>query len=239
MDARQRRIATELLATFRAPTEPSTCAFLGQEWDVLPTVVAPDQVVSAALYAEWLRYPIGGSFCEVGCGSGIYTVLAAQRGCQRVVGIDINPAAVQNTALNAERHGVGARVDARLGSMFEPLAGDERFDVIFWNSAHLEVDPDFESTDVVDFIVFDPGFDNHDAYFRDARRHLADRGRLFIGWTDLGDEKRLEALASKHRFALRPRRRSTSVTPQGPMEFRLLEFLDEGQEERTERGQGY
>ncbi|MCA1674388.1 MAG: 50S ribosomal protein L11 methyltransferase, partial [Actinobacteria bacterium] len=43
---------------------------------------------------------------EMGCGAGVAWVLAAQHGCDRVVALDINPAAVENTRRNAARYGV-------------------------------------------------------------------------------------------------------------------------------------
>ena len=43
---------------------------------------------------------------DVGCGSGILSVAAAKLGAKRVVGIDVDPAALRATEENAERNGV-------------------------------------------------------------------------------------------------------------------------------------
>ncbi len=49
---------------------------------------------------------------DVGCGSGILAIAAARLGVARVRALDVDPDAVAATEANAERNGVGARVDA-------------------------------------------------------------------------------------------------------------------------------
>src|SRR5258708_4543095 len=71
---------------------------------VQPSVFHPKYFGSSAILGRFvaglsLR---GKSFLDVGCGSGIVTLCAARTGAQ-VTAVDINPAAVQCTAGNAER----------------------------------------------------------------------------------------------------------------------------------------
>lgn len=56
------------------------------------------------------------------------------RGASKVYAVDIMPQAVALTRRNAKRDGVGSRIEAFTGSLFEPLPG-VRSDVI------VDVDP--------------------------------------------------------------------------------------------------
>jgi len=68
---------------------------------------------------------------DMGCGTGILAILAAQKGATDVSGIDIDEWAFENTMENAERNGVGfikgAKGDASL------LVGDENYDLFIAN----------------------------------------------------------------------------------------------------------
>lgn len=85
--------------------------------------------------------PSGGgpSVLDVGCGSGVLAVAAAVLGAERVVAVDVSPAAVDATSANAARNRVGARIDARLVAGeddADPLAGvpgDAPFDLVVAN----------------------------------------------------------------------------------------------------------
>jgi ribosomal protein L11 methyltransferase len=52
----------------------------------------------------------GTTVLDVGCGSGVLSVVACVLGASSAVGIDIAPAAVAVTQANAAANGVGARV---------------------------------------------------------------------------------------------------------------------------------
>ena len=81
------------------------------------------------LCLEWLarHRPAGGSVLDYGCGSGILAIAAAKFGAARVVGVDIDPAAVEATRANAAENGVEVEAGPP-----EAAAG-ERFDVVIAN----------------------------------------------------------------------------------------------------------
>jgi ribosomal protein L11 methyltransferase len=56
----------------------------------------------------------GRSVIDYGCGSGILAVAALKLGAESVVGIDIDPQAVQATGDNARRNGVEGRIEVYL-----------------------------------------------------------------------------------------------------------------------------
>jgi methylase of polypeptide subunit release factors len=71
---------------------------------------------------------------DVGTGSGAQALLAASH-AEHVVATDVNPRALAYTQLNAALNGL-TNVDCRLGSLFEPVAG-ERFDLITCNAPYV------------------------------------------------------------------------------------------------------
>ncbi|MCP5025508.1 MAG: 50S ribosomal protein L11 methyltransferase [Actinomycetia bacterium] len=79
---------------------------------------------------------------DVGCGSGVLSIAAALLGARQAVGIDIDPEAVAITNENAERNGVGDRVEVST-TLLADVTG--RFDVVAANilrPALLDMAPD-------------------------------------------------------------------------------------------------
>ncbi len=72
----------------------------------------------------------GATVLDVGCGSGVLSVVAARLGAPYVEAIDVSMAAVEATTANAERNGVAGVISAST----RPLADvDDQFDVVVAN----------------------------------------------------------------------------------------------------------
>jgi ribosomal protein L11 methyltransferase len=54
---------------------------------------------------------------DVGCGSGILSIAAARLGAAEVLGVDIDPIAIEATLANARRNRLAGRIRARAGSL--------------------------------------------------------------------------------------------------------------------------
>ncbi len=75
------------------------------------------------------RGPLGRAL-DLGCGSGILSIAAVRLGATRVLGLDIDPIAVEATLANARHNRVGKRVRAREGT----IPSDEGpFDLVLAN----------------------------------------------------------------------------------------------------------
>ena len=71
------------------------------------------------------------SVMDMGCGTGILAILAAQKGATNVDAIDIDEWAFENTMENAERNNVGFIVGAKGDASL--LKGDEDYDLFIAN----------------------------------------------------------------------------------------------------------
>ncbi len=86
----------------------------------------------------WSRGREALSAVDLGTGSGAIAISLALEGpFARVVGVDISEAALNVARENAQTAGVGDRVEFRLGSLYEPLRSDERFDVVVSNPPYV------------------------------------------------------------------------------------------------------
>ncbi len=90
---------------------------------------------------------------EIGTGSGIISLYAAQLGAKRVVATDINKVAVATARRNAKALGFASRMDVRLVpahdmSAYSVIHADEAFDVIISNPPY-SLDLDASRNDAV------------------------------------------------------------------------------------------
>src|SRR5581483_923772 len=77
--------------------------------------------------ARLIPQRFGGAALDLGCGAGSLALVAARAGAGRVVGVDINPRAIELARFNARLNGL--RADFRAGDGVGPVAG-EAFDLV-------------------------------------------------------------------------------------------------------------
>lgn len=85
------------------------------------------------LCMEWLEaHPAPGkTVLDYGCGSGILAMVAKKLGADGVVGVDIDPQAIESARLNAERN--ACAIDFFVPDEFAPQYGERRFDIVVAN----------------------------------------------------------------------------------------------------------
>lgn len=84
----------------------------------------------STLLADALEFKPGSVVVDVGCGSGILSIIAAKLGASKVYGVDAAEATVEVATANAEAHGVAHVVEFAQGDMFEPLDDGLEADVV-------------------------------------------------------------------------------------------------------------
>ena len=125
---------------------------------------------------------------EVGCGSGLISIIMARK--NDVTSADINPVAVELTKENAKRNGVD--IDAIQSDLFDKI--DEKYDIIVFNSPYL---PDSDEIDGSE-MWSDKG--TIERFIRQCPRYLEKNGKILIVISSLTNLERVERLFKESGF---------------------------------------
>lgn len=122
---------------------------------------------------------------DVGCGAGANAVLAARTGAT-VLGVDVNPAAVEASRANAARNGVADRTEFAVSDLFEAVEGD--FDLVV-------IDPPFRwfaPRTVLERAVTDENYATLTAFLDDVPNRLRPGGAVLLFFGTSGDVEYLD-----------------------------------------------
>ncbi len=181
-----------------AEVDPYPAEFVmhGLSWTSLPGVFPSTITSGTEVFSHLVGVGTGASFCEVGCGSGVISVMAALRGGAHVTALDINPAAIENCRVNAERHQVSSQVTCLQSDLFGAVPSASRFDTIFWNVPWGLPEPSYQYANDLERAVFDPGYSLQRRYMTEGRAFLRPGGQHLLGTTDIGDTDLLHSIAA-------------------------------------------
>ena len=165
------------------------------EFQTHPEVYEPAE--DTFLFAENLKIKETDYVLEIGVGTGIISIIASKTAA-KVVGVDINPHAVECTRKNAE-HNKSFNIDVKEGDLFDPVE-DEKFDLILFNTPYLPTDEDEKVDDQLE-AAWDggkEGRDTIDRFLDGLYDHLKPHGRVQLVQSSLSDIaktlKRLEEI---------------------------------------------
>ncbi|ASR36129.1 methylase [Prauserella marina] len=176
-----------------APATPRTYHYLGLTLTVPPEVMPITPVSHLLGERVAAEAGPGDRVLDMGTGCGVNAILAARAGAD-VVAVDTNPFAVRAAVANAERNGVGDRVEVRSGDVYSTVEGS--FDLMIF-------DPPFRwfaPRDLAETATTDENYRAMTEFFVGARSRLTARGRLLIFFGTSGDLGYLRALAEDHGF---------------------------------------
>lgn len=203
----------KILSSGGAPDEGETVVpFLGLTLTVPSQVMTPCQVSPMLGGAIFSEVEEGDRVLDMGTGSGSLALIAAGKASE-VLAVDINPHAVAAVRVNAARNRVADRVEARLSDVFSAVDG--RFDLIIFNPPFQW----FAPHDVADSATADEGYGALTRFFRQARKHLADNGRMMIFFSTMGDVAYLQKLIDDEGFQHEVVFRTTRPVADVPVEF--------------------
>ncbi len=103
----------------------------------LADVYAPDIFNEESF--EYPKHLLQGDILEIGAGTGSLAVFAAKQGA-KVVALDLDPKAVDNTRLNAKNHLVTSSVEAHVSDLFEALSSTQTFDLIHFDIPQIHTE---------------------------------------------------------------------------------------------------
>jgi release factor glutamine methyltransferase len=126
--------------------------FLGHLIEVSPAVLIPRPETEGLVELVLEEAPEAGSCLDMGTGSAAIAIaLAKARPELAITATDISQDALDQAAKNLERHELGERIALRLGSYWDALVPDARFDVLVCNPPYVDpAQPDLLAKDVRD-----------------------------------------------------------------------------------------
>jgi release factor glutamine methyltransferase len=170
-----------------------TVEYLGRTYVVPPGVFPPaamSRLLGAAVLAEVRE---GDRVLDMGTGCGVNAILAASRSTD-VLGVDINPVAVEAAVANARRNGVAERTAFRESDVFSAVDG--RFDLVVF-------DPPFRwfaPRDLLEASMADENYSALSRFLTEVGDHLTPEGRVLMFFGTSGDLDHLYRVADDNGF---------------------------------------
>lgn len=173
--------------------------FEGLNLEIASSVYEPaEDSVMLAKHAKNLK----GYILEVGCGSGLASLLNAKNNPDNhVLGVDINRIAVVCAKKNAYHNKI-TNVTFKLSNLFSKLEG-MRFDHILFNPPYLPTDKETRISDKKLNQAFDGGPEGRkvlDRFLKDFDKFLKPKGTVLIVQSSLNDFDRTEEILREKGF---------------------------------------
>ena len=186
----------------RALARTDVTTMFGLRLTVPPTVFHPRFFRTTRFLGEHIAGLdlAGRHLLEMGCGSGLLSLLAA-RGGATVTAVDINPEAVAATLANAAANGLAGKVSGIVSDLFEDVPRNPGYDYILWNPPFYPVEPTDNASHAWNA---GEGYGVLDRFARQAGDHLRPGGKLMIQISTEIDAGAVLSLFSRGSDALRP-----------------------------------
>jgi release factor glutamine methyltransferase len=187
---------------------------------ILHTVYQPSEdSFLLATYASSLS----GKILEIGCGSGIASLSAARASPENsVLGLDINPSAVECAQANALANGL-PNCKFILSDLFTSVPKGEKFDFILFNPPYLPTTREEKLALEAENAAYDGGENGLEVFFRfmaNVRPYLAKGGKVAVIATSLGGG------IEKTKAALEKNVGSTQILAQESFFFEKIALLE-------------
>jgi release factor glutamine methyltransferase len=170
--------------------EGKVVKYLGKEFLVYPNTFWP--FTDSKPLVKNFHVQSGESVLDVGTGSGVIAIFSCYQGAGKVVGVDINPAAIKSAKYNAKSHGFEKIMKVVKSNLFDNLKG-QKFDVI---TANIPFRDKF-AHDIVARAQWDTDFQTNTRFFAEVGEHLNPNGRIYFIHSNFGETERVKKLAKE------------------------------------------
>lgn len=175
------------IAEMSARAEPFEHIISGVDITVLPKVYPGG--IDSELTIEAVGDVRRKSVLDLCTGTGVVAIRAALDGAKTVVAVDLNPDAVKNAQLNAEKFEL-PQITVLEGSLFAPV-GDATFDIIAINPPYTSKKP-MNKTEIC---FWDEDNQTTRSFFEEYENHLNPGGQAYLAWADFSPVELIEELA--------------------------------------------
>lgn len=183
----------EFLKKSRSHKEPYIFELKGKRFYVDPHIMSPKYSYAPQFFMDYWNIDKDDVILDVGTGSGILAIFASDI-AKKVVASDINPYCLESVKRSAELN--NANLEIRIGNMFDVVKEGEKFTKIFFNAPYFNRKP----KDELEKAVFDEDYKVMEAFLKDAKKHLARNGNVLIGFSELGDVKKIESMIEYYMY---------------------------------------
>jgi release factor glutamine methyltransferase len=168
---------------------------MGCKFTFSKEVFNPKYYLTSQFMAKNLNIQPGQKVLDMGTGSGLLAIIAAQKANQ-VVGIDINPEALAYAQKNAQINHLNHKIKFLAGDLFLPLKSEDKFDLIIFNPPYLAGQPknDLEKA------LFDPDQKIITRFFQQAKTFLKPGGYLQILYSSIAPTQNFLKIAKKYHW---------------------------------------
>lgn len=128
----------------------------------------------------------------------VQAIIAAKKWAKKVLAIDIDDNALENTKENIFHHKLEQIIETRKSNLFENIKLGESFDLII---AQLPfADNNYNSS--ISHLLFDYNFKLHDNFLKNAKFFLNKNWKILIPSGDISNEEKLKKLINKYEYKI-------------------------------------
>ena len=137
---------------------------------------------------------------EMGCGSGLLSLIAARQG-GKVTAVDVNPAAVSCTRFNALLNGLECEIDCAESDLFRKVSDRSGFDLIMWSPPFYPRNP----SDMAERAWYSgEGYSVIRDFANSVRQFLNTGGFVYLLLSTEVDEGTIKGIFSSAQFEFEP-----------------------------------
>ena len=164
---------------------PKKIRVLGKKYIINKDVFNPKLYLTSSLMAKQINVNSKHDVLDMGTGSGILAIVAAQK-AKKVIAIDINPKAVQCAKENIKNNNL-KNVKVYQGDLFSPLKPKDKFDVILFNPPYL----DGSLKNPIEQALNDPDKKVIKRFFKQAKKHLKSKGYIQMLYSSIANPEQI------------------------------------------------